>query len=298
MRFDSPLVVVLAGKDSDPEIFGGEVGGPSKFFMDFGGELVGRRMIQALDSVECRAIYVVGPGAYVSAHAFETVHPLRLLPEGKNRTDNIDRALKEAMARGEYRSGEHILLVMGDLPLLKAEAIQGFISACEGSAEADFYIGMIPMDTVDPALRETFKTEIIPYVDGVYLHSDVYLLRPDAITDVGKERFERILSIRRTDKKKISDLLETGTEIIRMAGARGVITFAKVIAGYYAHEIGSQLLTDWVSRGVEDEVTRIAERAFGPRISFVWINEPCLAYGFDFEWQLGVLSKYAGRSTG
>lgn len=293
MDFRDLVVVVLAGKDRDSRILGGEADGPSKFFMDFGEELAGHRIIRAVDSLlNCRSIYVVGPQPYISDYAFEAEHPLCFLEQCGTRTENLERALEEAKDRGGYTPGEHILLVMGDLPLLEARAIREYVLACERAEEADLYVGLIPARFVDPSLREIYRDDAVPYSGEACLLANVYLLRWDSVTEEGKTRYECIMAIRRVNRGNLSDLLKSAIEILRIAGLRGVVAFARVIAGMHLHKISFQGRTEWVSNGVEGEVIRIVRNAFGPSMGFVEVNEPCLGYEFDYGWQLDALREY------
>jgi len=58
---DRLVFVVLAGNDADPNLLGG-AGQPSKFLMPFADDIVGDRILHALDqSHRCRAISVALP---------------------------------------------------------------------------------------------------------------------------------------------------------------------------------------------------------------------------------------------
>jgi len=296
MQFDQLVVVILAGNDEDPSVLGG-VGQPSKFFMAFDDERVGDRVLRAIDALGCcRAIYIAVPPAQVRRHPFASEHPLHLVPQREVRTESLLNAIGEACAQGHYADGDHVLVVAGDLPLLSTAALERFIVACQEAQEADCYIGMIPLPTIAPTLRPVYQREIMPFRGGLYLHSDVYLLRPVSLTEVGRRRFEQIVRIRRLERDSLRDMLKAAATVLGIVGLRGALPFARMVLGWCSTSPGNE----GQARSTLDRVERVAlelvQQKLGPSVTLLSIDEPTLALGFDSREQFEVLIGYAGSA--
>ena len=230
MQFENLIAVVLAGNDEDPCIFGG-VGQESKFFLPFGCELVGDRILRAMDRLSCcKAIYVAAPPASGQQHTFATRRPLHTAPQGTTRTGSLMNALWRAQEEGHYRDGDYVLVVTGDLPLLSSSALERFIAGCREAPDADLYLGMIPAESIPEALRPAYRRDLLPFCGGSYLHSDVYLLRPDAVTPAGYKRFEEIVTIRRSDLNRLHGALRVAITLVRIVGVQGLLAFFRILA--------------------------------------------------------------------
>jgi len=118
--FPSPLdAIVLAGTDSNPKRM---IQGRNKAFLELGGQILVRRVVQALvDAESIGQVYVVGPA-----------EPLRTALEG---LANSWAAIHAAEARYFARHGTHdpekpLLFISCDLPLISAGAVDDFVSRC------------------------------------------------------------------------------------------------------------------------------------------------------------------------
>ncbi|MBC7235816.1 MAG: hypothetical protein H5T69_08240 [Chloroflexi bacterium] len=297
MRFDRLLAVVLAGNDKDPLILGG-AGQPSKFFLPFVSGLVGQCILNALDGLgRCRCCYVAVPPDQIGAGCFATECPLYLVPQGPTHTGSMWNALREAEGRGHYAAGDHVLVISGDLPLLSSAALEGFITASERVRDADLYIAMVPFSAVPLDLRQAYRKDVLPFRGGPHLCSNVYLLRPDAVTKAGYARFERLMSIRRLDLTTFHGLLKITAAVVDVVGLWGLLPLIRV-----ARRLGRPNIEepeahlqplDWIERIALD----LIEKRFGPRVSFVVPPEPSLALEFDRPEQLELLSAYAGHGS-
>ncbi len=291
MNFDNLVAIVLAGNDHDPEILGGGHG-TSKFFMEFNDGRVYDNIISAVDGLDdCQAIYIVCSPDHMD-HDFSTKHAVTLLEQGYSRSENMKIALKAAENKGQYREGDYVLLVMGDLPLLSTESIEMFISECKTAKTSDAYIGLIPAECLDPNLTEYYKQDFLPLNNGTYLHSDVYLVNPSSITELGIDRVETIMNMRRGILSLSNDVVKAGLEIAKIARFKGLLAFGKIITGLYLYNKGNPDLSNRVMGGVETEVKRMIKDFFGPEIEFVYVGCPDLGYEFDNKNQLQALQEH------
>ena len=294
MEFSGLVAVVLAGNDEDADIFGG-IGQTSKFFMPFGHELVGHRIIRALDALACcKAICVGVPLTLVHECAFTAERPLRFVRQAHTRSESMMNAVREAERLGHYGHGDHVLVVTGDLPLLEPLALERFVAACRKGPGADCYVGMIPMTALDPTVRSAYQREVVPFRGGQYLHSDVYLLRPEALTGVCRERFEQIMTIRRSVQGGFRGMLRAAVVVLRMVGVRGVAPFATAVLGPRGADDGDARRACSDLDGVERAALDLLEEKLGLRVNLVAIEEPALALGFDYAEELELLERTAG----
>ena len=298
MTLDRLLAVVLAGNDRDRRILGG-AGQPSKFFLPFGQRLVGHRILDALDGLgRCHYCYVAVPPDRIGLEGFTTACPLYSVPQGPAHTESMWNALRDAQGRGHYVPGDHVLVVAGDLPLLSSAALEKFIAASEDAGDADINIGMIPFSSVPHQLRPAYQKDVLPFRGGPHLCSNVYLLRPDAVTEAGYARFERILGIRRLNLKEIRGLLKIAATVLGVVGLRGLLPLvrvARLLGRPGTKEPGAcHQPLDWI----ESIVLDLIQTRFGPSVSFVAPREPSLALEFDCCEQLELLLAYVDPIAG
>jgi CTP:molybdopterin cytidylyltransferase MocA len=293
MEFSRLVAIVLAGNDEDAGVFGG-IGQTSKFFMPFGSELVGHRIIRALDGLPgCSAICVAVPPALVEAGAFTADRPLRFVLQGEMRSESMANAAREAGRLGLYPDGDHVLVVTGDLPLLEAAALERFVAACRNEPGADCYVGMIPLATVDPTLRRAYEREVLPFRGGQYLHSDVYLVRLSVLTGVYRERFEQIMTIRRAVRGSRGDILRAALLVLGLVGLRGVAPFARAVMGNRAARASGARDGPSDLDRVERVTLELMKDKLGLGVNLMVIEEPTLALGFDYAEELQLLESYA-----
>ncbi len=265
--------------------------------MPFGQQLVGDRVLEATDRLECcKSIYVaVAPGR-VGEHTFTTEHPLHLVSQGETGTDSMMNAVWEAQRRGDYASGDQLLVMTGDLPLLSPSALERFLGACQEAEEADLYIGMVPLAAVPEALHGAYQKDLLPCRGGRYLHSEVYLVRPDSVTEAGRKRFEEIKRIRRTNLSRPGDLLRAGAVLLRMAGVGALFPFVRIVVGIRRGGRDRQERARSALDGVERITLDLIRQRFGPKASLVTVNAPGLALEFDNRDQLDTLVEYDLRN--
>jgi len=296
MEFGELAIVVLAGSDVNPEILGG-AGQPSKFFMRFGDGLVGNRVLRAIDKLRwCKAICIAAPPERIQGHPFSTDHPLYLVPQGASSTRSMANGVRGAREHGDCAEGDFVLVVSGDLPLLSTAALEHFMEVCEKAPEADLYLGMLPRSAVPDELREAYGNDFIPFRGGSYLHTETYLLRPDSLSEVGRRRFEEIMTIRRLNRRTVRGAWKIARTLVSTVGLRAMLPLARILME------GSGDSGDEGGQGaagpdrVEKATLRLVEDRLGPRANLVIVEEPGLALEFDHLEQLEVLEKYAERN--
>jgi len=295
MERSSLVVIVLAGNDEDSTLLGG-VGSQSKFCLEVGRQWVAERILDAVDGLLCcRSVYVAAPPALVAEASFASQHPLHLVNQGTTRTGSMLNALQEAQSRGDYSIGSHVLVLTGDLPLLSTAALEHYLAACEQAGEADCYIGMVPISALSRAQREAYMREYIPFRGGLWLHTDVYLVRPHCLTERARLRFERLMAVRRANLKRPRDVARVTAALLQTVGFAAVPVFMRFLLRWprAARSGGRQ------AAGEPDLLERLAldlvHKRFGLRLALVMVDEPGLALDVDDGERLTLLSRYASR---
>ena len=103
---------------------------------------------------------------------------------------------------------------------------------------------------------------------------------------------EKISGIRRLDRENLHEVFNTSYLILRTLGLRGLLTFARILAGLAFYKLGRQDISNLVTTGIESEVSEIIQRSFGPKVRFVTLDQPYLAYEFDHVQQLTELERF------
>ena len=296
MEFNELAVVVLAGSDQNPEILGG-AGQPSKFFMPFGDGLVGHRVLRAVDGLGCcRSICIAAPPERMDEHPFSTDHPLHLVPQGASSTQSMANGVRGAREHGDCADGDYVLIVSGDLPLLSTAALEHFMEVCAEAEDADLYLGMLPQSAVPEELRPVYDNDFIPFRGGPHMHTETYLLRPDTMGEVGRRRFEEIMTIRRLNRRTVRGAWKIARTLVSTVGLRAMLPLARILmegSGDRGEEQGKAATSPDV---VEKATLRIVKDRLGPRANLVTVHEPGLALEFDHLEQLRVLERYARGS--
>jgi 2-phospho-L-lactate guanylyltransferase (CobY/MobA/RfbA family) len=70
-----------------------------------------------------------------------------------------------------------ILLVPGDLPLVKREHVDDFLGRCRLRSEADVYLAMVPRESFLPPYDQVHKY-MSPFQDGTMCHGNLALISP------------------------------------------------------------------------------------------------------------------------
>ncbi|MDR7486627.1 MAG: nucleotidyltransferase family protein [Armatimonadota bacterium] len=177
-----PDAVVLAGGGPEPGLAPGL---PNKAFLEIAGRPLVLRVVEALRG--CPAV-----GRVVVAGPPESLRPLldpsiQIVPERDAMMDNL------AAAVASLPGAAQVLVVASDLPLLSAEAIEGFLERCEGGA--DVYYPIVPQSSIEsryPGARKTY----VRVADGTFAGGSVLLLSADILGRV-RPFVEQIVAARK-----------------------------------------------------------------------------------------------------
>lgn len=165
-----PAAIVLAGGGPEPHLAPDL---PSKAFLVLGGRALVARVTDALRGARSIGrIVVVGPAGSLAPLLDSSIE---VVPEQATMVDNIAAAV--ARLSGESR----VLAVASDLPLLTADAIEGFLALCTG--DAGLYYAIVPEAAVQrryPGARKTY----VRVTDGVFTGGSVLLFDPGIIEQV------------------------------------------------------------------------------------------------------------------
>jgi 2-C-methyl-D-erythritol 4-phosphate cytidylyltransferase len=291
--FRDIITIILAGNDEDATLLGG-IGQPSKFFLPFGGERVGDRILRSIDDLDfCKAIYVAIPDSQVEEAEMTARHPIHHVAQGLTQIQSMFKAVEEAERLGDYQPGDFVLVISGDLPLLSAQALENLIAACAKEERADCYLAMIPFSEVPSEVQKGYEIEVMSFRSEECLHSDVWLLRPDSLTEAGRKRMDKILRIRRLKRDSIGDMLRVGILLLSIVGPQSIPGFVRTVLSMRR----SGKRDDGAPREALDAVEKMAieliEARFGPRMCLVRVCEAALALGIDRNEQLALLLDYA-----
>jgi GTP:adenosylcobinamide-phosphate guanylyltransferase len=189
--FPAPLdAIVLAGTDSNPKRM---IQGSNKAFLELGGQILVRRVVEALvDAASIGQVFVVGP-AEPLRKALEGLPSQVIIVEQVGRMlANSWAAIHASESRYFARHGTHdpekpLLFISCDLPLISAAAVDDFVSRCArednkseinysllaGVAEEASLKPFYPLDGRDGMIR--------PYVhfsNGYMRLANIYVGRP------------------------------------------------------------------------------------------------------------------------
>jgi len=184
--------VVLAGTDRRPERL---IEGKNKAFLDIGGQVLVRRVVDALlEASSISHIYVVGP-----SRELENVLPrsprLSIVEQVGKMLANTWAGIS-ASESGRASSADAgpvqrpILFLSADLPLISTAAIEDFVARCaQQDAAAEKPYSLLVGVAEEAVLRRFYpqgdQTGIIrPYVhlsSGRFRLSNIYIARPHAL---------------------------------------------------------------------------------------------------------------------
>jgi len=191
--YAQPLdAVVLAGTDRRPERL---IAGSNKAFLEMGGQVLVRRVVDALlEASSIGHIYVVGP-----ATELENVLPrsprLSVVDQIGKMLSNTWAGIRASEARHEASAGagsveRPILFLSADLPLISAAAVEDFIGRCARQDAASktpysLLVGVSEESTLRRFYPEANKPGIVrPYVhlsSGRFRLSNIYVGRPHSL---------------------------------------------------------------------------------------------------------------------
>jgi hypothetical protein len=205
--------------------------------------------------------------------------------------------VEEAEKRGDYREGDYILVVAGDLPLLTTQALEGFVEACEQEDFVDCYLGMVPFAELDAFVQPGYEIEIMSFRGEECLHSDVWLLRPDSLTDIGRKRMDQILRIRRLKRDSVIDMLRVGILLLSIVGPGAIPGFIRTVLSMRRTDGEEAESPRDALDAVENMAMDLIKARFGPDMRLVRVCEPSLALGIDSAEQMDLLLEFTQRSA-
>jgi molybdopterin-guanine dinucleotide biosynthesis protein A len=132
--FPAPLdAIVLAGTDSNPKRM---IQGRNKAFLELGGQILVRRVTEALvDAASIGQVFVVGPADLLGESLSGLPSSVVIVEQVGQMLANSWQAIHAAEARFFARHGTHdpekpLLFISCDLPLISAGAVDDFVSRC------------------------------------------------------------------------------------------------------------------------------------------------------------------------
>lgn len=125
--------------------------------------------LKASTSVE--RIILVGPREALFDYA--SPEGIELVPSGESMVENLRLGLMRMEAEGPA------LIVTSDIPLLRAEAIDDFVSRCE-KVSADIYYSVVAKETNEaqyPGVKRTY----VRLKDGTFTGGNIALVKPEVV---------------------------------------------------------------------------------------------------------------------
>jgi len=145
--YPSPLdAIVLAGTDSNPRRM---ILGKNKAFLELGGQILVRRVVQALlDAPSIGKVFVVGPAERLREALDGLPADVIIVEQAGKMLANTWAAIHAAEARYFAHHGSHdperpMLFISSDLPLISAAAVDDYVSRCareESDSGVDYAI--------------------------------------------------------------------------------------------------------------------------------------------------------------
>jgi hypothetical protein len=218
---------------------------------------------------------------------------VHFVEHGQTRMRSMMNAIVVAKRRRDYHPGEFVLVVTGDLPLLSPNAIDCFVAACQGREGEDCYVGMVPHTAVAAEMYPLLVREGVEFRGQVCLHTDVYLVRPSAMSKATCDRIDDIMTVRRTGGTTLPGMLKALTLVIRIVGLRGMVPFVRVVASLPHRAAQRRSKACPGPDRLETSVVQLIERGLGLRLCFVRIDEPVLGLGIDYPDDVDRLLAYA-----
>jgi molybdopterin-guanine dinucleotide biosynthesis protein A len=189
--YPSPLdAIVLAGTDSNPRRM---IEGQNKAFLEFGGEPLVRRVVDAL--LQARSVgqvFVVGPSGRLRQALGALSERVTVVEQVGKMLANAWRAIEAVEEAFRQQTGRDdpqrpLLFLSADLPLITAAAVDDFVARCahEDQAPAAPY-GMLAGVAEEHSLRRYYGDAARPGVERPYVHlaecrvrlANIYVGRP------------------------------------------------------------------------------------------------------------------------
>jgi GTP:adenosylcobinamide-phosphate guanylyltransferase len=153
--------IVLAGTDKNPKRM---IEGQNKAFLEVGGEILVRRVVQALGNADSIGkVFVVGPGDRLRKSMEGLPGDINVVEQAGGLLSNAWRAIEASEARHREAAGEDdplrpLLFISSDLPLISAAAVDDFVSRCvQRDAGLDVPAGMLAGVAEEASLRQFYS---------------------------------------------------------------------------------------------------------------------------------------------
>jgi GTP:adenosylcobinamide-phosphate guanylyltransferase len=187
----SPLdAIVLAGTDSNPKRM---IQGRNKAFLEVGGEVLVRRVVEALlGASSIGLVFVVGPSRPLSEALDGLSDEVVVVDQVGKMLTNTWEAIHASEAR--CLTGENgvnperpMLIISCDLPLISAGAIDDFVARCfRAERAAQIHFALFGGVSEEASLRRYYPQEGKPGIKRPYVHfseerlrlANIYVARP------------------------------------------------------------------------------------------------------------------------
>ncbi len=183
---------VLAGGINTRSLFPGYQPGP-KATLEIGGRRLIDYVLEALQGLE--EVAVVGeldlPG-------------YRCLPGGSEPLESFKAAL------GAFPAEEYVLIATADLPLLRSEMVEQFLTLCRARPGGDFYLALVPRERFTGPFAATRKY-FSHFADGSICHGNLALARPSILQN--RAAMERVNAIYRNRLNPVSSAMALGIKL-------------------------------------------------------------------------------------
>ena len=189
--FPAPMdAIVLAGTDSNPKRM---IQGSNKAFLELGGHILVRRVVQALvDATSIGLVFVVGPAEPLRKALEGLSSQVVIVEQVGKMLANSWAAIHASESRYFARHGTHnpekpFLFISCDLPLISAAAVDDFVSRCaheDNKSEINYsmFAGVAEEASLKPFYPQDGRDGIIrPYVhfsNGCMRLANIYVARP------------------------------------------------------------------------------------------------------------------------
>ncbi len=184
--------VVLAGGINTRSLFPGYQPGP-KATLEIGGRRLIDYVLEALSGLE--EVAVVGQ---------HDLPGYRCLPGGDEPLESFKAAL------GAFPEEEYVLIVTADLPLLRSEMVDQFLSLCRSRPGGDFYLALVPRERFTGPFA-TIRKYFSHFADGSICHGNLALARPSILHN--RAAMERVNGIYRNRLNPVSSAMALGLKL-------------------------------------------------------------------------------------
>ncbi|MEW6283535.1 MAG: nucleotidyltransferase family protein [Candidatus Eremiobacterota bacterium] len=186
--------VVLAGGVNRRPLYPGYRPG-CKALVEIAGRSLLSYVLTALAPM--KEVGIVGDAALL--HDLAPGH--RFAPPGEDVLDSLRAALDM------YPEEAYILLVTADLPMLRPEMLEQFLSLCAARPGGDVYLALVPEERLRPPFDRILKN-LNRFADGAVCHGNLALVRPDILRN--EDAMRRVNAVYRERQNPIRSALALG----------------------------------------------------------------------------------------